>query len=249
MLNNKLTIDLIRSMKDINEELQQNPNFKIGKNNYHLQSDKGKYIANVFMYFNQLTSLIDNLNQVEVFLKRFPSKKYYESNGITELNYVQYHFEVFLHKIHTVLELKKLLLNAVYELGIPEKDCSWDKMKNIDLIKKSKAYPILNSYFSYFKSLIEARHFNTHRAVFIDSDKDNLSSDLFIYNSMKLLNLQLGDEFKGMIPQVILNRRIKIYRNERLKFVQQMRLKVEEYVRNFFNSIADDFFKRRDLKH
>ncbi|MBS1249613.1 MAG: hypothetical protein MAG431_01193 [Chloroflexi bacterium] len=201
-----------------------------------------------FGYFTKINEIVNNLKYIEVFLRRFPARKFYEENDINQLVYSQYHFEVFMHKIHTILELMKLMLNAIYELGIPERDCSWDNLKDRDEIKKSKAYPILNSYYSKFKAVIDARHLNTHRAVFNDAKKDRLDVSYGIYNAYEELSLEIDDEYKKNMPKLVLDWRIKDYRKNKLKLVEGSKKVVEKHVKMFFESIADEFVKRRDYK-
>jgi hypothetical protein len=248
MLENKLTFELLDSAKKASEEVEKHKEFKLGQNNHHLLSQRGKYVMENFGYFKKICEVVSSIKYIEVFLRRFPNKKYYEQNDIDKLVYSQYHIEVFMHKIHTILELMKLMLNAVYELGIPEEDCSWNRLKDIDEIKNSKSYPILNSYYSKFRLIIEARHLNTHLAIFNDAKKDRLDVSRQIYDGYEKLSLELDDDYKQAMPKWILDWEIKDYRKEKLKLVMDSREVAEEYAKIFFESIADDFVKRRDNK-
>lgn len=140
------------------------------------------------------------------------------------------------------------MINQVYELGIKEKDCHWDTMKNNPKLKGSKVYKILNSYFANFKQIIDVRHLNTHRGTFKDSKKDDLESELGLYEAYEDLNEEVDDEVKRMFPKFIIDWRVKEYRKEKMKFVKETKKVIEAYVKNFFDEISLEFEKNKNIK-
>lgn len=245
MQNNKLVESLVESVKEAMDEVSKVEGHDIMKNNYHLLSERGKYVMGVFKYYSGILSIVKDLEKTEVFLRRLPNSKYLKENGISGLQYTQYHLEVFIHKVHTLLEMKKLMINEVYELGIKEKDCNWDLIKVRPEIKGKKIHKILDSYYATFKQIIDARHVNTHRGVFKDSEKDDLESALFLYEGYEKYGLELDNEIKKAFPKFIIDWKIKGYRKGKIKLVKDSKKKIEVYVKNFFDEMTPEFEKRK----
>lgn len=80
----------------------QHPDFKLGQNNYHLLSEDAKEVSQVFNFMNKIYGLTSDLEKTHIFMRRLPIRDYYEKNDIDQLDFIKYHYEVFLHKIHTL---------------------------------------------------------------------------------------------------------------------------------------------------
>ena len=222
----------------------EHPDFKIGENNYHLLSNNGKEASLVFNYMMKVYGLITDLERTHTFIKRFPLKEYYESNDIDQLDFIKYHYEVFIHKIHTLLEVKKLWLNDFYKIGLKEKDCSWDKLKTYTKIQKSPTKIIVDSYYKTFEHTIQFRHLNTHRAFFQDTKNEELKSDLIIYNGFKKYGIEVGEDFKRIRPKFIVDFQIKKYRKEKLEYIKNGIEVAKIYSEQFITIIQTELFHR-----
>ncbi|MFV8334105.1 hypothetical protein [Flavobacterium sp. GSP14] len=64
---------LLNSVNDAQEEVTNHKDYNILKNNFHLLSDKNKYIMNTFRYYNKIADFNDDIKKVEFFLRRFPN--------------------------------------------------------------------------------------------------------------------------------------------------------------------------------
>lgn len=69
MYNNKLTIILLESSKEAMSEVSKMNGYDVMRNNHHLLSERGKYIMGVFKYFSRITSIVKDLEKIEVFLR------------------------------------------------------------------------------------------------------------------------------------------------------------------------------------
>lgn len=122
MIESEKNLELRRKFHDYlektMEEVKNHPEYDFNKNNYHLNSEDGKLALIVLNYTSTLKELIVDLRRVEVFIRRFSNKSFYNENDIDELDYIKYHNEVFIHKIHTILEIKKLAINKIYKIGV-----------------------------------------------------------------------------------------------------------------------------------
>ncbi|MEP6262815.1 MAG: hypothetical protein ABJ092_14660 [Gillisia sp.] len=223
----------------------QHPDFKLGQNNYHLLSEDAKEASQVFKFMNKIYGLTSDLEKTHIFMRRFPIRDYYEKNDIDQLDFIKYHYEVFLHKIHTLLEVKKLWLNDFYNIGLKEEDCNWNNLKSYSKIQKSPAKFIIEFYFKSFEHLIKFRHLNTHRAFFKDTKNEELKSDLMIYNGFKKYGIDVGEDFRRMRPKFLVDYQIKKYRKEKLEYVKNGVEIAKTYSEQFITIIQTEFFANK----
>lgn len=230
------------------QSITEHPDFKLGQNNYHLLSENAKDASRLFNFMNKIYGLISDLEKTHTFIRRFPLKNYYESNDIDQLDFIKYHYEVFIHKIHTLSEVKKLWMNDFYEIGLKEKNCKWHILKNYDKIQKSQTKIIIEAYHKSFKNIIDFRHLNTHRAFFQDNKIDDLKSALMIYNGFKKHGMDVGEDFRKIMPKFVVDYRIKKYRKEKLDYIKNGIEIAKTYSEQFITIIQTEFFIRKGVK-
>lgn len=226
----------------------EHPDFKMGQNNYHLLSNDGKETSLLFNYMMKVNGLIDDLQRTHTFIRRFPLKEFYEENEIDQLDYIKYHYEVFIHKIHTLLEVKKLWLNDFYNIGLKEEICNWNNLKTHAKIQNSPAKIIIDSYFKTFEHTIKFRHLNAHRAFFKDTKNEDLKSDLIIYNGFKQYGIELGEEFKKIRPKFLIDYQIKKYRKEKLEYIKSGVETAKIYSEKFITIMLTELFHKLMVK-
>jgi len=224
------------------EITMSHPDYDINKDNYHLHSENGKLAFIILKYTSKLKDLLSDLKKVEVFMRRFPNKNFYKENDIDELDYIKYHYEVFLHKVHTILELKKLAINKFYKIGLHEKDCNWKNLKNQPKLENKPTLKIVEYYFNSFEHLIEHRNLNTHRALFFDKKNEELKLDSFIYSNYEKQGEEVSEEFRKMMPPQVLKYFIKEYKKEKIKYVKEAIEIANTYIEKFETIILTDFF-------
>lgn len=237
MVNNDLLIEFIKLVPS--KDIQNRKGFSFKKNNYHLLSSPEKYIMDIFNLYNRLNELYKDLERVIIFIKRYPTAKYYESNNIDKLAYIKYHTEVYFHKIHTILEVMKLILNGVYELKIAEKDCTWNKLKNNSKVNQTKAYKIIELFHKSFEKIIDARHRNTHRALFNSGVDIDLEAAYEISKLLNGLNKDINLELMRIYPPILVNYELKLHRKERIDFMQKSNEVASKYFDIFINEILE----------
>lgn len=233
-----------RTMK----EIYNHPEYNLNKNNHYLLSQEGKYANKVFSLYSKITEIKEDLRKIEVFLRRFPLKKFYEENEISHLDYIKYHTEVFYHKSNTLLDLFKLMTNEVYELGYSEKKCTWGNLIKSEIVKESLSIKVIEYYHKSFEHIIEARNLNTHRGIFKDSEKDYIESPMMIYKNSEKFNIELGDDFIKMMPKFYLEYKVKKYKNDRLLYIKSGNNVAEQYINFFMNVTIPVFLKRAKAK-
>ena len=232
--------DAIQAMN----ELGKRPGFVLGKNNHHLLSEREKYTSRVFRIQSALVSTSEQLLHIKIYLNRYPFRKYYFEKGISQLDYIQYHTETLFHKVHTVLEIMKLLLNEVCQLEIPPKDCSW-----IALLKKMKktdpSMECLDRYFNAFQHLIELRHRNTHRGYYEDNDKERIDVNygLMLYKE-EINGYEIDREIKKKLPIEMINHLLKKHKETRVKLVEKVIVENEKQLTAFLATLHQPYLKQ-----
>ncbi|MBN3584814.1 hypothetical protein JYB64_20650 [Algoriphagus aestuarii] len=226
------------------KEVTEHPEYNIGKNNYHLLSNNAKEASRILTFMGKIFGLNSDLEKTYTFIRRFPIKDYYQKNDIDQLEFIKYHYEVFIHKIHTLLEVKKLWLNDFYEIGLKEEDCNWNKLKTYSKIQMSPAKIIIENYFKSFKHIIEFRHLNTHRAFYMDSDIESIKIDQHIYNVYDKYKIDIPDDYKTIRPRFVVDYQIKKYRKEKLEYIKNGVRIAEIYSHQLITEILKEFFNK-----
>jgi len=246
-LMNRFSIDLMNNVSISLKNLEAAKGFKIGENNHHLLSEVDKYHSRVFRIQNALVKTVEQLAQIRIFLNRYPLKKYYFEKGISQLEYVQYHTEVLFHKVHTILEIMKLLVNEVYQLDIAPKDCSWIELTK-KVSKKTEPMKNLDLYFKTFGDLIDLRHSNTHRGYYEDQEKDDidLKYGLAFYRLEQEGHL-IDEELKSNLSMPLINYMLREHKKKRVKLIDTCIKENERLLTLFLESLFDEY-RRQMIK-
>jgi hypothetical protein len=216
--------------------------FDINQNNYHLLTEQEKYRQDIFNLFTKLGKVVDSISHITIFLRRY-NKDFLFKNGIDDLTYIQYHTEVLFHKVHTILEIMKLMVNKVYLLNIPPKDCSWDSLTA--KLNKEKELPLLiiNKYYSIFKNMIDMRHLNTHRGLFIDKKMDEIDLDygFCIYKMVEGQYISEQTETLNNLQISVMKYKLKVFKKERINLTKDVQAHVNTLVSDFLDSLLEKF--------
>lgn len=229
-------------------QVQKHPSFSLDKNNHHLLSQTEKEALSILKFTNKIFGLITDLERTHTFVRRLPLKDFYEKNEIDQIDYIKYHFEVFVHKAHTILEVKKLWLNDFYKIGLNEKDCSWNNLKGNAKIQASGTKRIVEAYYNSFKSIIEFRHRNTHRAYFDEKESFELQLDLQMHKHANQFDPSIKDDLQEITPEFIVNYKMKKYRKDKLHLIETSIKAARTYSNSFIDHIIVAFLKELGIK-
>ena len=235
-------IDLKSSIQDtLLEEMKKADNhsdYDITKNNYHLLSNKGKYLSNAFDFQNKLDKLIEDLNKVEIFVG-IPFQINFAETQINDIDYINYHLEVFYHKISTIHDVMELFINEVYELGLSNEDCNWNKLKTKRSEKNRNVMDVLELYYKSFNFMINLRHSNTHRSQNINPESTEISA---------LILIQKIDPDNLLISPTMLKSQIAKHRRKKVEFINEAKEIAGKYVNAFMCGISADIKEISDKK-
>jgi hypothetical protein len=244
--NNIFSRDLLNELNDSTKSFQKRPGYKWDGNSHHLLSKKEKYLNAVSQIYFNLSYVCDQMELGYVFIRRFPNKQFYHSAGIDELDYIQYHLDTLIHKIHTTLEIMKLLVNCVYQLNILPKDCSWDNLcKKIS--RKSVPMRKIDAYFKAFGPIIERRHISSHRGQFKDEEVKEIDID-YARTMYKMVDrgYDLDERLNQHFPKFLLDFKIQKYKKSRRKEVLQLITANDFLLHDFLISLSPELHKRID---
>ena len=236
----KLSADNYEALTD----LQKREGFDLNQNNHHLLNENEKYVYRITKLHNNLIETIEQLEFIIIFLRRYPNKDFYSKNNIDQLNYIQYHTETLLFKVHTVQEIMKLLVNEVYNLGLKPKLCSWKTLVS-KLGKSNSSLKVIDKYYHIFENLIESRHLNSHRGIFEDKEQDKINLD-FGYSVYKLYNrldMLTDSDFIKAFPKFLIDFKIKEHKKKRIELVKTVQSRVYEITKEFLLTLQDEYLQ------
>lgn len=140
----------------------------------------------------------------------------------------------------------KLIVNEIYSLEIPKKECNWNSLIS-KLDKNTTCLKIIDGYYETFKDFIESRHINTHRGIYNDDEKKTIEMDygLDLYLISQNLNYDLGEEFKAKFPMFMIEYKIKELKKNRIKLIDQTENQINELLKAFLTSLNREFKKEQ----
>lgn len=199
--------------------------------NYHDLSDQAKYLLEFVNFYRRLLNLVEDLSLVIEFIKMTPELNGCNESKITPVRCINYHLEVFYHKIHTILEVFKLATNSIFEFGLSEKQCSLGNLKNKKNEESICVFDVIDRYHRSFEKMINVRHLNTHRAISVNPASDDI--DVLIIIRQNNLVDSLPPFFSNMV-----NCQIESHKQEKISTLVNCVQIAKLYVEEFLNKIS-----------
>ena len=213
-------------------------------NKRHLLTSIHKLNIDINSKYVELVNIKDDLKKVVIFLRRFPTKKFYEENEIGELDYVKYHLEVFFHKVATGSDLLKLLVNVVFELDIPNRSCTMNNLqKKLPEEYHQSFLKLIDAYDETFKTIKFFRNKNSHEGKFYDDEFDRLSMFDMLNRNSKKFNIE-REPLDMIMSEGYLEFKIKELRKDKIGWITDAIDAYEKYIDKIIeNSIYIYFTK------
>ena len=228
-------------------EVKDLPSMQGEGNKRHLLTSIHRLNIDLNTKFVELNRIKSDINKVVVFLKRFPTRKFYEENEITELDYIKYHLEVFFHKVATGSDLLKLLVNVLFELNICNKKCNTKSLKEKIPSKYSLQFiGLIEAYDESFKNIKFFRHKNSHEAKFYDDKFDRLEIYDRLYRNNKKYDLNT-EELQFLMPEGYLDFSIKELRKDKIEWVKNAIDVYETYIDRIIENSIYVYFEKYKL--
>ncbi|HAS27891.1 MAG TPA: hypothetical protein DCR59_01625 [Dehalococcoidia bacterium] len=107
-------------------------------------SDEQQYDYYIFNYSTNIVKVLEQLNNIIIYIKDFPKPKHYAKKGISQYDWIQYHRHMYMVSIVSIYDIALILTNGVFRLGIDEKDVSKKTIENNHWVKKYGVSKILH---------------------------------------------------------------------------------------------------------
>jgi|GEM_PF-2729151 len=225
--------DLSAALKDFDKRT----GFVQGENNQHLLTEDEKYTSRVSRIQSALSTTSEQLLHIRLYINRYPFRKHYLSEGISQLEYIQYHMEALYHKVHTIHEIMLLMINEVYGLNLPEIKCRWNAITK-KLASTEKPLKIVHRYFKTFENLIGLRHLNSHRGYYEDEEKDkiNLYYGVFFYKE-EAKGLKMDQDLKKMFPPALTRYKLIEFKKQKVELIDLIIKENDKQLHSFLESL------------
>ena len=135
------------------------------------------YHVTVFQKSAALISEIERLENSLIYIGKFPSPRTYEKKGIHQFSWLEYHYSYFVVTYHSLFDTALILTNAVFQLGIRDKDCKPFIIKSNEWVKNTPVKTALNALEKNISNYGTIRHLFVHRGELPDV-KDTTESDM-----------------------------------------------------------------------
>ena len=188
------------------------------------------YHNSVFHYASNLIGAISRMEEVPIYLRRFPNSKFYNEHGITLHKWVNYHYSNYLVVIVSLYDIALLLTNAIFVLGIDPRCCNEKRVAKNRFVRKTKVKGALDKLGVAVDDYREPRQLYVHRGRVPSLDfLDELESFRFTQEAMEELELERQPTDLSnplMNPFVVRD----LYRHERRKLITQVTQTTSSFV-------------------
>lgn len=159
---NPLTIFMISFFKEIIRN-----NLVDGKIDLSKLSPHEKKIYDLSKLSFALDESLDCIENSYLFMQHFHDiETVCEGNGINEVNFINYHVDVFIHKVSTIHDLIFKITNTLFDLGLSDRKCDWSHiLKKKEIIDNSSFFHFAQTYYDFLSKLIKLRNESTHKGV------------------------------------------------------------------------------------
>jgi len=185
------------------------------------------YSYDVFRKQGALTLAFTRMIQAHAFLQRFPSPKTYErSFAITNMDWLEYHFLMYMVSVVTTSDCVLILTNSVFRLGLKDGNCNQSSIVENMRVIESKLSPDLKHYLKITGKYRDIRNVHLHRASGKSVADILESQELKFIGTLSFLDLHTTLELPQTVIkdgyQVATDKLIEIIESDSSKLVDQL---------------------------
>jgi len=230
ILSHPLTVSVLettnRVLKTVGEEFKRS--LKANKKSKSKQllstierptmTPEQEYHNTVFYYVSNLANVIERLDHIPLYIKRFPNSKTFKDQGITLHEWVHYHHSAYLITVIGIYDLALLIVNALLVLGIHPRKCNDKNVGNHPTVQKLKVNSHIEKLRETTKEHREPRNLLVHHGSLPKIEMlDRMETERFIKATAE--SLGISERVKPFIHPVIAE---SIYQDERRKLVKSI---------------------------
>ena len=131
-----------------------------------------EYARRSLLFAGELLNVCDQMSYAIEFLTGFRSRKMPSGEPITRYDYIVYHLENHLIRTSSILDRALLLVNIIFRLGVPEKECRFSVIADNEHIASTPTAGALRSIQKILEPYQGQRNLVIHRRRLSD---ENLS--------------------------------------------------------------------------
>ena len=121
------------------------------------------YYYNVFIYLSNLVRTVERMEQVPIYLRRFPNSKYFAEHNITLPTWMSYHYANFVIMNVSLYDIALLLTNEVFVLGNEPRFCNEKTVARHKRVKDTRVKQALDRLAQAVEEYRDPRNLFVHR--------------------------------------------------------------------------------------
>lgn len=134
------------------------------KSNQSNFSDEENYHLGVFDYASNIISASERLEEMRIYLNRFPQSRIFEKHNVTENKWIHYHYSNYLITVVGIFDTALLLTNAVFMLGLEPRQCSKETVLENYWVRRTQVKSALQGLDKIVDPYRPHRNFYVHRS-------------------------------------------------------------------------------------
>ena len=191
------------------------------------------YNMDVFYRLSNIIDILNDIDNVKVFLKNYPFSKKSKKNKIAKTVYTIYHLEVYFIKMVSLRDRLSLLINTVYDLGLPDKEAKIYLLSKMKQLKGSNLIKLLKN----FDDELQRRSIVSGR---------NLINHAVNYDDEKLQYIRMCEMVKDKVggAEDIVDLMMKKYIEEKEGIIKKNKEFIESFLNKFLDEIKLEYNKK-----
>jgi len=192
-------------------------------------SQSERYCIDIFQKIMGILDTIEDLKAVQIFLRQYPYSETLKKHKITKSFYFRYHIEFYLIKLVSLRDKMTLLLNEVFNLGLPDKQVKIDLISKMKQTKGKPIIKLLKSFSDSITAMTCSKNIIVHKERYDDK------------NLLKLRMYEMLDDGGKVISPGIFKVMASLYINEKRKIFKKNQKNIEKFLDKFFLVLDKEF--------
>lgn len=236
LLEHPFTLSVLENDKIVSEPLSEQASkaHKLGQKPKYSFTPEMAYHFNVGYYSRSLISTLERIEQVPIFLRRFPNSKFFIDNSVTLHKWVNYHYTNFLVMSVSLYDIALLLTNEIFMLGIEARFCNEKSVVKHKLVKETSVKTCLDNLGHAVDEYRDPRHLFVHRGrVPSMGFLDDLDTFDFLQKARNDLDIEKAtDNLSNVLSNPYILK--ALYKIERKNLIAQIEQKTNIFVELIF---------------
>ncbi len=210
-----------------------------------------RYILRVDYRLGKLTKCIEVMLQIELFLRRFPDKKFFVEHGFSETDYLEYHIKNAVVQMVSFRDMLLHLTNELLELGVERGVTNIKKQKRnqpkmrkalSSVDEKGRLIKLFDNYDEQLKQMTQFRNLHIHEGEFNDGTLREVHRVQYLIGMTERYNEEIEPWMTNRYQ--IARWKLKDRRKELIELTQNQRNGMELSFIHFTKMLAGEFWQR-----